>query len=313
MAKILTTDALVTTTKRRAMLPLDEVTFGKQGIIDILNEEVDLGLTSHILSVHEEYLVYYKDFAIDPNTNQYTIPDRAIGTKLRGAFLLNSNSDMWKLTRVELEDVQTVDRNSTQNYLSEAFYVENDKLILLNRNGSNASHLRMYFYMKISELVEDKFAGKIVNIDTLTNEVIVDKIPSTFQATQLFDITCKNSPNKLLSYDQVVLTIATNTKTLTFASLPTNISVGDYITIAETSIVPQVPSELHTLLAQRAAVACLEALNDAEGLAAARGKMAEIQANTLSLIDNRVESAVEKINPNYSPLKQCMRKLRRRR
>ena len=177
MAKILTTDALVTSVKRSAMLPIDEVTFGKQGIIDILNEEVDLGLTSHLLSVHEEYLVNFIDIPVNPDSNEYEIPSRAIGNKLRGAFFLNSNLDMWKLTRVELEDVQTLDRNSTQSHYSNAFYVENDKIIVLNRTIGNAEYVRLYFYMKLSELVENKYAAVIQSIDTSTTEVIVDKNP----------------------------------------------------------------------------------------------------------------------------------------
>lgn len=312
MAKILTTDLLIKSTKRRAMLPIDESTFGKQGIIDILNEEVDLGLISHLLAVHEEYLVFYKDFELNSPVNEYQIPSRAIGSKLRGAFLVSSSNNMQKLTRIELENVDNVEGTSTQSLLTNGFYVQNDKLILLAQNSTNYVSLRMYFYMKLSELVEDKYASVVVNINTTTNEIVVDKLPATFTADKLYDFTSYKSPNALMSYDIVATSIVTNTKTITFESIPSDLKVGDYITVAETSIVPQLPSELHALLAQRAAVACLEALNDTEGLTSARAKLVEIQNNTTILIDNRVESANQKINNSNTLLKQSLRRFRRR-
>ena len=38
----------------------------------------------------------------------------------------------------------------------------------------------MYFYMRLSALVEDKYGSTITSINTTTGEIVVDNIPSTF-------------------------------------------------------------------------------------------------------------------------------------
>lgn len=305
MSKILTTNKLVTTIKRRAMLPTDQSTFSKQDIIDIANEEVDEGLTPHILSVHDEYLVNYIDIPIVSSQDEYPIPYRAIGNKLRAAKLINENGDAADLTRVELDDLSEFDNDYEFGYPS-SFYIRNNKLVLLNSSLTSASKIRMYFYMRISELVEDKYAAVITNIDTATGQVTVDKIPYTFATDVKYDITMAKTPNKLLSYDLEPTSLNTTSKIFTFDTedLPSELQVGYYITLAEQTIVPQVPVELHPLLAQRVAVACLEALGDAAGIQLAAAKLQNMEEKTLQLIDNRVEGSPQKINGRYSPLKQ---------
>lgn len=311
MSKILTTDKLVTSTKRRAMLPSDQVTFTKQDLIDILNEEMDVGLLPELLSTHEEYLVAYEDAAISGSNRQFTIPERAIGNKLRGAMLVDSNGTTFSLTRVELEDIMDFQDNQRQTY---SFYVQNNKLILPGTYDSLAGNIRMYYYLRPSKLVEDKYAAVVTSINTTTGEVTVDKIPTNFSTSSLFDFTGHRTPNKLYTFDISAVSINTTSKIMTFAvaDLPEALVVGDYITVEQESIVPQVPTELHPVLAQRAAVHCIEALGDLQGLQLAQNKLTKMEAAVVNLIDNRVESANQKINNLNGPLGQTRRYHRRR-
>lgn len=315
MSKILTTNKLVTSVKRRAMLPTDQTTFSKQDLIDILNEEVDHGLTPHILSVHDDYLVYHEDQQLVPGKEEYDIPYRAVGNKLRAVALVNENGAHYDLSRVELDDVVGLEYDTHSTGYTNSFYVKNNKIVLFESSISTASSIRMYFYMRISELVEDKYGATITNINKTTGEISVDKVPSTFSATSKFDFTKAQTPNKLLSYDLELTSLNSVSKILTFAltDIPEDLVVGDYITLAEETIVPQVPVELHPLLAQRAAVACLEALGDTQGIELAFRKLQVIEQSTLKLIDNRVEGSPQKINGLYTPLRQRSRKYGRSR
>jgi len=303
MSKILTTDKLVTSVKRRGMLPSDQITFTKQDIIDILNEEMDIGVLPHLLSSHEEYLVNYTDQTMSAGVRGYSIPYRAIGNKLRSALLVDANGNTTDMTRVELEDVE-----DSQN-LTYAFYVQNNQLIILGNIPSTVQSLRMHYYLRPSELVENKYAATVTNINTATGEVAVDQIPSNFQTSALYDFTGAKTPNKLFTYDIATVAINTTSKIMTFSTddLPAELGVGDYITINEESIAPQVPTELHPLLAQRAAVHCIEALGDMQGLQLAQRKLKEMEAATINLIENRVESAPQKINNTRGPLGQTKR------
>ena len=63
---------------------------------------------------------------------------------------------------------------------------------------------------------------------------------------------------------------------------------------AEETIIPQLPSELHSVLAHRAGIRCLEAMGDSEGVKNAMTKLQEMEINLLTLIDDRVEEAPKK-------------------
>jgi hypothetical protein len=57
------------------------------------------------------------------------------------------------------------------------------------------------------------------------------------------------------------------------------------------------------MLVQRVVCRCLEALGDTQGLANAKEKLAEMISKMGNLIDNRVESAPQKIFNKGSPLR----------
>lgn len=93
--------------------------------------------------------------------------------------------------------------------------------------------------------------------------------------------------------------------------IPDEIVIGDTVVAADTTIYPNVPTELHSMLAQRVACRCLEALGDQQGLAAANAKLAEMELKTGSLIDNRIEGAPLKVVNRHGFLRQSRRMLRR--
>jgi hypothetical protein len=161
--------------------------------------------------------------------------------------------------------------------------------------------------MRPSTLVENKFGAVISSIDTNTGIISVSNIPTTFSTGLEYDFTESRTPNKLLGYDKTA-TVNSTLNTITFApaDLPSELKVGDYITLAEETIVPHLPVELHPTLAQRAAVHCLHALGDQQSLQSAEAKLAQMEQKTVDLIDNRVEDSPQKIINLHSPLKQSL-------
>jgi len=93
--------------------------------------------------------------------------------------------------------------------------------------------------------------------------------------------------------------------------MPDELSVGDYVAEAEQCIIPNIPTDLHSMLAQRIACRCLEALGDMQGLQMANQKLAEMELKTGSIIDNRVEGAPLKVVNRHGFLRQSRRMLRR--
>lgn len=306
MSNILTSNKLINSIKRRAFIPSDQNTFQDTDFLDILNEEIQYFGIPHLLSVHEEYLVYHEDVDLVANQVAYTIPYRAIGNKLRDVAFVNNEGTLFELSRISLDDI--VEFNDFQNNYTNAFYVKNNEIILLSAQpfGNSTGKLRMHFYLRPNTLVEEDRVGIITNIDRNTGIVTISDFPEEFSVLPLMDFIGAKTPNKIHSYDIQPLSVNSVTKTVTFDidDIPSQLSVGDYINLAGETIVPQLPTELHAVLCQRAAVACLESMGDAEGLAIAQGRLDKMEKSTLDLIDNRVEGAPQKIMNRHSPLQQ---------
>ena len=93
--------------------------------------------------------------------------------------------------------------------------------------------------------------------------------------------------------------------------IPEELVIGDYVAQANQCIIPNIPTELHSMLAQRVVCRCMEALGDMQGLQMANQKLAEMELKTGSLIDNRCEGAALKVVNRHGFLRQSRRMLRR--
>lgn len=93
---------------------------------------------------------------------------------------------------------------------------------------------------------------------------------------------------------------------ITFAlndQVPYNVVVGDYICNENNAIIPFLPPELHSGLAERVCARILAAIGDQAGLAASQGKLQEINNAQNALLDNRVDGSPQKILARHTLLR----------
>lgn len=132
-------------------------------------------------------------------------------------------------------------------------------------------------------------------------------IPDIFATTSIYDMVQNISPNKIIHYD---IPINFQNQTIFIISFPADLVpelvVGSYITPAEETIVPNIPTELHPILAQRVAVACLEAMGDEQNKQSAERKLKQMEDNSMTFLDNRVEGAQIKIKSKSSTLSSTL-------
>jgi hypothetical protein len=168
-------------------------------------------------------------------------------------------------------------------------------------------------------------------IPTSTQLIQFDQVPAsytdpvTFQVGPLFvpgatvDLLQTKGGHKHRAIDIVLPPNSISNTVIAFpsSSIPTDPNnlpiVGDYICLANECIIPQVPSDLHSGLAERTCARILAALGDQTGLQASMAKIADIQANEITLLDNRVESSPQKIIARNSILRYQSYGSRRRR
>lgn len=320
MAKGYTTDSLIESVKRRAMLPESTQTFKDEDFLAFANEELDIGVVPLILSFHEDYLMRTDPVPLSGTKTRYQIPNRAMGNKIREVQFQDTSGIIYEMTRLFIEDLPYFQNGSlgSQAGSVRSFYMEGNEIVItpVNNTLPLAGNLLVSYYIRCSEIVSETRAATITAIDTTTGVVTLDTYPTVFPSVSgtLVDMTCHKSPFSILAFDlQPTAFGSTVNPSLTFdpADLPVNLTVGDTISLAEETIIPQIPVELHGMLSQRIAIRCLEALGDTQGLQNAMVKLQEMELKAGNIIDNRVEGAPLKVAPKHTFLRRSRTYMRR--
>jgi hypothetical protein len=126
-----------------------------------------------------------------------------------------------------------------------------------------------------------------------------------FKENVLIDFLQTKPGHRIYKYDVKIPVGGINGTSVTFNNndIPSTFTSGDYICLANESIIPQIPPDLHNLLAEQACARILSALGDQAGLAATNAKIAEMEQRQGNLIDNRVDGSIQKVNGRHSILR----------
>lgn len=292
----LSTD-LITSVKRRCNVPTSQVTFTSTDFLALADEEVRCKLVPLVLKHMEEFYVTILDQSITANQSAYAIPTRAIGMALRDVQIVSSvDTD----TRVPLERLSPEDLyagiTGNVRYLikKNGFYLQGNSVVLYpTPSAATLDLLRMSYYMRPNQLVAVDTCGLIQSINTTLNTVTVVTLPSNITTNTLVDLVKAQPGFECTAIDQTITNIASTT--LTFASLPSGLAVGDYVCQAQQSCVVQVPAELQPLLFQYVVVRVLSAQGDNTNLKAAVAELDSLEKSAGLLLAPRVSGKVKRV------------------
>lgn len=316
MAKHLTTKSLISSVKRRAMIPSTQQTFKEEDFLAFANEDMDIGLLPHILSYHEDYLLYDAYITMTPQQSKYPIPYRATGNKVREIAYVDNSGNVFEMTRITVEDLPYYQNGSfgISNSGIRAYYIEGDEIVIMPLGRHNLTgQLKISYYLRPNAIVSEDRISTITAIDLNTGKITVDNVPDHLSSPTEMDFLQTRSPHKRLALNITPTNVSITEKYFQFniSDIPANLVVGDMLSEIEECKIPNIPTELHSMLAQRVACRCLEALGDQQGLQAANQKLAEMEVKTGQLIDNRVEGAPLKVVNRHGFLRMSRRMLRR--
>lgn len=298
MSDALTSNKLVESIKRRASIPESQATFTKSDFLDFATEELRLSLVPIIMTLHEDHLLYEHTVPVEANKQEYVIPSRAVGNKLRDVQWKHSENNFSEMARVSIGN-RFNDGNATTTTNLRQFYIKNNKVVLVNfsSNVAGSGDLVMVYYIKPSILVQEDRVATIAGINRNTGVITLSSVPDNFNTSIKYDMYKVTSPHTILTIDLTASTLNSTTNSITFAvaDIPDELEVGDHISLAGEASIPQVPSDLHPMLAQMVACRVLESIGDNEGLQMAMVKLQQMREATGMIIDNRVEDAPRKI------------------
>lgn len=366
-------------------VPIVQNTFDDDDLLNFATAELLLGQVPSVIEYHQEYFVFNEIIPLVANQNNYSIPKRAIGMKLRDLFYIDEQNNLNEMTNVGLGNADFYGSN-TGNQIPRNYYLEGDDIILLPKVGEVTGSLLAKYYLRPNSLVTNDRAGICLNFvkevtvgtlvagDTITigstsfiadtdfaigvtstasatnlssaintanleditassttntvninyaiqsttivsdnsnivvasrSGVAVDTMPDNFVDSMLIDFLQTEGGHKTYAFDIKVPRngISGNVAFFNAGDIPTKFIVGDYICEQYECIIPQIPSDLHNLLAERTCARILESLGDYEGATKQDAKVANLEAKQGTLISNRVEGSVRKVFNRHSLLR----------
>lgn len=284
-----TTADLLASINRLAFIPSGQSTFTDAEILTIADEETQTKIMPRLMAIREEFFVFNYTTAVTQSQRLYLIPPRSVGGMVREVRLINSNGTYLDLERIEPEAVQ-----GEQTGNPSQFYLECESVALYPTPSATQNTLQMSFFIEQGKLVEIANSGVISSINTGTNTVTLASIPSSWVTGNLFDLISGTGNQAYKAIDNSGTVSGTS---IQFASLPSTLQVGDYVTIAETSVLVQLPRNMRAALAQATAARLLESQNQPGAEKMAETAMMSIEAS-IRMLSPRVHGASRTLTPD---------------
>jgi len=279
-----TTTGLINQIKRRALTPASQSLFVDNDFIAMLNEELQNRIIPYILSVREDFYLTYDDFTADGVTKEYSIPTHAIGNKINQVVLLQNNqSSNIAYTMIPRLTVSQID-----DYYG-GYFLEGNKIKIFP-NAISSGTIRMYYYHRPAEIVQNADASFIVSINPGVS-VTLSVVPAVFSAGLSVDFLSPNQP-----WDSY----KTETPTQILGStldLPntTDISTGDFVALENKAPFAQIPQDLIPLLIQAVVCRIMEYMGDMQGMQAALLTYSQMESDNRNLFSPRIDNQPKKI------------------
>jgi hypothetical protein len=273
---------LIDQVKRRGSLPTSQSLFTTDKLLLMLNDELKTRITPTMMAAREEWFVTDYDITADGSTKEYSIPVNAIGGKLRGVFIIDTDGRQEKQVP-RLDPDQLFDA-------SFGFFVKNNKIIFYPSAISQAKTIRFQYFRRADDLVATSAAGLITSVASGSVD-ISGTPPTTFSNGASVQIISGNSP----FFPVISTTISSVAGSTINVGATTGATVGDWICLAGQSVFPQIPVELIPLLCQATVVRCLEALGDSEGMNSALSNYNQMEIYAKMSFLPRVDSALPKV------------------
>jgi len=271
----MTSEELIAALKIKGSFPSTNDLFSDSDFLVLFNHQLQTEIVPVMQLLSEEFFLLSKDYAITQGST-YRIPSRAIGAKLRDLQVVDTSNNLISLDRLMEED-RPLDNSG--------YYLVRNSVEL--SNGFTSGTLRMKYFARPNKLVLSSACGQIASIDTGNSQVTVSALPSTMTTGVLCDFVQYRNPYDLLAYDQAITNVSGTT--VTFASLPDGLEVGDWLTLAEQACVPMLPEEMHPILVQSALVSALSAKKD-KAVTYEAQVLERVKQDAIRMLDPRVEN-----------------------
>ncbi len=265
-------------------------------IVRIASEELQSIIIPFIESVKGEYWVTNEDQNFVSGTTTYVLPQRATGTKLRDVCLVDNQGSEVLLNYINPEDLKSSWAYAPYQF---GFYPKDNRIVLVLGNligSGNYNFVRMIYFRRPNTLCTTGAtgnAGQVLSFDTNAKTITLDFAPTTWTSSTEFDIINSMPPFQSRTDNATITNISGFVLTFTDA-LPSGLSVGDWVSEANFSPIPQIPVEAQRLLECLTAARILQYTGD-PSFQVFQAQAEQMKKELFQVLSPRVDGSPRKI------------------
>lgn len=290
-----TVDTFLGRMKRRITVPANQVLLTDDQMLQMADDVTMERVVPLILSCMQNFFVYEEEIAGVESQSAYAIPYRSIGRGLRDLKVRwgGDENGLTNMTQVALEDAHQWTNNAISN-TPRGFYFKGDKFVILPEPLDDDFTLIAYYNMQPNSLVLTSDAAVI---ETVAGAVVTcTNVPSTFlNGTEIDFIKGRAGCATLVPYDVAITNVGGLQLTFSADDIPSDLAAGDYISLAKTTPVVQLPDEAVPLLECWTAERVCEAIGDMDNANLLANRAIEVEKNLKMVLSPRIEGAQTKI------------------
>lgn len=300
-----TSDELVTAVKRTFTVPSNQALLQDSDIMAFASEELLSKMVPMMISLRQDYFLRVERYAITADIDQYAIPYRAIGRSLQDLKICDGTQTR-RMSLIQSNDAHLL-RLSAIPY---SFYFRGDNIVIVPaKSAGQTLSLEFWYFMRPNSLVATTSAAKVVSV--LGDEITVDAVTPDMVPGALIDVVQGRQGNALLAYDCEISNVAGTTITLVTGSLTTaiepnpvpTVTSGDWVSLAQTSPVIQLPDETFEMLVYRTSMRCLEAIGDFDGKRSVAEQLPSLEKDVEKIMAPRIQNEGKKVIQRNSLLR----------
>lgn len=229
--------------KRMGAIPENQEQWPDANILDIATDEINERMLPFLFMVNQGAFDHVLNLQMVENVQTYPLSSRASFGSVRDIRTVSGGK---KTNLIPLDPTLAVYASSGS---PSGFHFQKS-WIVLDRPPAFSGVIEYTARIRPSKLTEINYSARVTAFNPLLRTITVDALPAAFAAQMRVDVVMGQSAHDLLQIDNVILSIDVPSLTLTMGSdLPASIAVGDWISPAGTSPVPQFTEELHSTLA----------------------------------------------------------------
>lgn len=271
----------------RELGSLPDGRFSDDELIRLADGEIT-DIYNQIISVRSDYMVE----TVNLTGSQFRIPSRAVGQKVRD-ITAKQGENMVNIPRVDLSDLS----------MDPVGYYYKGNMVIMNNVFAQLPQAtyEVSYYAR---------PGMLVNVSSSVQCTAVSATGSSWSGAPLtgtsYDVIKGTSGYETMSAS---LSVTTGTQvgtsypyTNTVSTVIGGLEVGDWLSVPNTSPIPQFPEEFHTALASLVVARALDSIGDNEGFARATAQAKKQLDSCINMIAERDDGQPEKFRlDTYSP------------